>query len=269
MLGHVRRYLAKRSSRLVAPLILAIMQFALLSRAHAQDGTRWRGTIAGVVRDSAGAGLAGVRVAVAKTGIQTVTDDSGTFKLSGLPAGPVALEVRRLGYLAATVTVTLADGESRELALVLAQSAESLAPLEVTDAAVPGKMSAFNARRSRGVGTFITRHEIERRQPSKVSELLRYVNGVYVPQDNSDMREAAVGMRRAAGVTAQSNCVVQLYVDGHYYPGGRVDDFRPVEVEGIEIYRSASEIPAAFRGRDSMCGVIAIWTRDPASIRRN
>jgi hypothetical protein len=75
-------------------------------------------------------------------------------------------------------------------------------------------------------------------------------------------------MRRAAGVTAQSNCAVQLYVDGHYYPGGRVDDFRPVEVEGIEIYRSASEIPAAFRGRDSMCGVIAIWTRDPASIRR-
>jgi hypothetical protein len=238
------------------------------SSARAQESAPWRGVIVGVVRDSSGARLASARIVVVKTGIQAVSDDSGAFRLTGLPVGPVTLQVRRLGYAPADLSVTLDAGESRELAVVLAASAESLEPMEVKADAARGKMSGFNARRERGIGTFITRDDIERRQPGKVSQLLRYVSGLYVPQENSDMRPSAVGMRRSAGMTAQASCVVQFYVDGQYYPDGRADDFRPVEVEGIEIYKSASEIPAVFRGRDSMCGVIGIWTRDPVAARR-
>jgi hypothetical protein len=61
---------------------------------------------------------------------------------------------------------------------------------------------------------------------------------------------------------------VQLYVDGHPYPHGNVDDFAPTLIEGVEVYRSASEIPADFRTRDATCGLIALWTRDPDAARQ-
>ena len=236
--------------------------------ARAQDGLAWRGVVYGVVKDSSGARVPAVSVIVVKLGIQTVTDDSGAFRLDGLPAGPVILQLRRLGYVPAGIALTLVAAESRELGVVLAQAVETLEAVDVHANALRGKMSAFNARRGRGVGTFITRDDIERRQPSKMSQLLRYVAGVYVPQDNADMRPSGVGMRRAAGLSSQGSCGAQLYVDGQHYPDGRLDDFRPTEVEGIEIYKSASEVPAAFRSRDTMCGVIAIWTRDPDAVRR-
>jgi hypothetical protein len=72
-----------------------------------------------------------------------------------------------------------------------------------------------------------------------------------------------VRMQRSTNTTTTGNCTVQIYVDGHPYPHGNVDDFAPLSVEGIEVYKSAAEIPGAFRTKDATCGVIAIWTRDP------
>ena len=245
--------------------VLLIVTIVLLSPPGlaAQEGAAWRGVLFGTVRDSSGARLAAVQVVALKTGIQSVSDDSGTFKLTGLPTGPVAIEVRRLGYVPAMLTVSLGAGESRELRVVMAQSSDMLAPMVVKENSLRGKMSGFNSRRSRGIGSFVTREDIERRHPGKVSEMLRFLPGIHVTQENSDMRPSSVGMNRSLRTTSQENCAVRFYVDGHAYPDGRLDDFRPAEVEGIEIYRSASEIPADFRTRDSMCGVIVIWTRDP------
>jgi hypothetical protein len=78
-----------------------------------------------------------------------------------------------------------------------------------------------------------------------------------------------VHMQRSSNATNQATCTVALYVDGNPYPNGSVDDFPPGSLEGIEVYRSASEIPAEFRTRDSMCGLIALWTRDPEAARRH
>ena len=257
---------ATRRTLAIAALVLARAGLAT-SEADGQEGVPWRGTIYGVVRDSSGVRLGAVSVLALGMGIQTVSDDSGAFRLTGLPEGSVTIQLRRLGYAPAAHVMLLAAGEARELGVVLAQAAEALDVVDVKAHAMRGKMSGFYTRRERGIGTFITREEIERRQPSKVSQLLRYVNGVYIPQDNSDMRPSTVGMRRAAGISAQS-CAVQMYVDGQHYADGRLDDFRPSELEGIEIYKSASEIPASFRSRDTMCGVIAVWTRDPEAARR-
>ena len=51
-----------------------------------------------------------------------------------------------------------------------------------------------------------------------------------------------------------------------YYIDGRlVHSFAsttPIsDVQGIEVYRGAAEMPAEFTGDKAMCGVIAIWTR--------
>jgi hypothetical protein len=77
-----------------------------------------------------------------------------------------------------------------------------------------------------------------------------------------------IQMQRSVATSSQTKCAVSMYVDGQPYPNGNVDDFPPLSIEGIEVYKSASEIPADFRTRDSMCGLIAIWTRDPDAAKR-
>jgi outer membrane receptor for ferrienterochelin and colicin len=32
-------------------------------------------------------------------------------------------------------------------------------------------------------------------------------------------------------------------------------------IEGIEVYKGAAQLPAEFGGSNSMCGVVAIWTK--------
>jgi hypothetical protein len=55
-----------------------------------------------------------------------------------------------------------------------------------------------------------------------------------------------------------------FYLDGMRISATRqsIDDYIAVdELEGVEIYRRASEVPAVFGGSDAQCGVVALWTR--------
>lgn len=252
--------------RTAAGGLIAAGLLAALAGARGQTSEPAAG-LSGVVRDSGGAALSGARVRVVGSAVVAVSDDSGAFHLPLVAGGSVRLEVRRLGYAAETLLVAShATGESR-VAIVLTRVAPAELPELRVAATNSGKMSGFERRRAHGVGTFITRDEIEARHPQRVSDLLRYTSGVYVGQESSSQSNAQVEMRRNMGSSQLTACEVQYYVDGQYYAGGSVDDFAPVAVEAIEIYRSASEIPAEFRTRDATCGVIAIWTRDPPSVK--
>jgi outer membrane cobalamin receptor len=98
-----------------------------------------------------------------------------------------------------------------------------------------------------------------------VSDLLRTVPGVQLEATGAGTRPR-VTFGRASG----SDCATQIFVDGFLVnrggPGGvndiRLDDVvSPGAVEGIEIYRGLSTVPAEFLNADAGCGVIAVWTR--------
>jgi hypothetical protein len=56
-------------------------------------------------------------------------------------------------------------------------------------------------------------------------------------------------------------CVPQIYLDGMRIRTCSIDDLAsPMDLEGIEVYRSAV-VPAELAGPGSSCGVIALWTR--------
>ena len=50
-------------------------------------------------------------------------------------------------------------------------------------------------------------------------------------------------------------------------PGGRevLLDRGALMLEAVEVYRGPAEIPVRFRQRETACGVIALWTREPPS----
>ena len=60
-------------------------------------------------------------------------------------------------------------------------------------------------------------------------------------------------------------------VDGNWVPPGtfHLDDISPTMIEAIEIYRGPAEVPAKFRQRETACGLIVIWTREPPPRERS
>jgi hypothetical protein len=57
---------------------------------------------------------------------------------------------------------------------------------------------------------------------------------------------------------------VRYYVDGASYPlyGQSIDVMvQVVDIGAIEVYPGGATVPPQFGGRESACGIIAIWTR--------
>ena len=135
-------------------------------------------------------------------------------------------------------------------------------------------MAEFWSRRMVGIGAFITRDDIERRHPQRASDLLRTVTGLRVIMGESGFDKPVITMGRnpvvsrsgrSSSPTLANDCSVSYYVDGSYVPSGtfHMDDMSPFMIEAIEVYRGPSETPARLRQRDTACGVIVIWTREP------
>jgi hypothetical protein len=61
--------------------------------------------------------------------------------------------------------------------------------------------------------------------------------------------------------SARSACIPKYYLDGTEAQHFTLDEVKPIEVEDIEIYRGASEIPPEFKSMGNTCGVIVVWTR--------
>ena len=241
----------------------------LVLQAHPARAQAPTGSIEGFVRDSAGHPL--VEAQVSLLGIRdsrspSQSNANGAYVLRLVPVGQTRLWVGRVGFLPETLTVIVASGQTAHADVALSRHV-ILDPDIILADPTRGKMGPFHQRMARGVGSFVTRAEIEKRQPSSISELLRTLPGVHISQRMAGEPQP-IDMQRSRSSSMQSTCVVQLYVDGQPYPNGNVDDFAPLTLEGVEVYRSASEIPADFRTRNATCGLISLWTRDPEAARR-
>ncbi len=152
----------------------------------------------------------------------------------------------------------------------------------------------FYERQKTDFGHFITRDEIERRAPRRVTDLLSAVPGVRLIPSSGGLSRSSVGLR--GSILSQGGpCHPRVFVDGLLVilgdarvrgtdvygfpeqeteanaaadPAERseiaLDDFvEPNDVEAVEVYRRASEVPVQFGGMSTatQCGVIVIWTR--------
>jgi TonB family protein len=109
------------------------------------------------------------------------------------------------------------------------------------------------------MGHHITREEIDKRNPFRLTDLLRTIPGVDVAND--DLGSKTVRMRGA-------RCAPLVWLDGYPMSTGYLDPdfFSPRSIEAMEIYSGVSTIPQSLlgAGRLGSCGVIAIWSRTEA-----
>lgn len=202
---------------------------------------------------------------------ETASDGTFAFEVNNVKA--IRINARRIAYESNTTPLLYFDGRKFfQVEVRLDPDAILLAPLEViawSERPMNALHEGYQRRLGNGFGTFITREDVERRNPFLVTDLLRDIPGLQVSASGPGLRPA-VRIGRSAGY----NCTTQIFVDGFLmnrrlgFGGGyQPDDFRiddavsPRSIEGIEIYKGLSTVPAEFLNPDADCGVIAIWTR--------
>lgn len=226
----------------------------------------------GTVRNVSGVVIAGADVWIEGTDRRVVSNDSGEFHLDRVPSGRVKVMVRRLGFQPDSKKLSLQTGDTRQVKFVLEGLVEELEAVIVTAReGASGRMQEFWARRMVGIGVFITRAEIERRHPPRTADLFQQVMGVHVVSGGNGESTRLVTGRQSVSATAlnrsigSGGCQMQYYVDGIFMTPGTftVDEITPDMIEAVEVFRGPSETPARFRQRDTACGLVVIWTREP------
>jgi hypothetical protein len=244
-----------RSLSIHAALLLAATSPSAL---RGQEGEIGTGGIAGTVRDSLGAPVAGALISVAGTTLVVESDEEGEFRLAKARVGEMSLRVRRIGFKPDTIRVMVVAGSTVPATFVLARVAVELAPLVVYGRRnVTGPIRGFYDRMSRGMGHFFTREQVERRNPMNMTDLFRMIPGARV--ESRGLGGSSVRFRGA-------RCAPLVWLDGTPTYAGEfpLDALDPRTFEGIEIYSGPASVPAEFQGNRTMssaCGTVILWSR--------
>lgn len=188
----------------------------------------------------------------------TTTDSLGYFLLEGPATGAYRLRAERIGYpTTISVPLNVSAGDTIEVEFRIAAGAVLLDPVVVTARRrpPPPMIRDFYRRAERSIsGTFITRADVERAHPFRTSDLLRRIPGLQI-----------IPLRLGGGsaVLMRGGCSPLVVIDGVRLRDVRSIDFlvQPLELEGLEVYRSAAQVPVEYGGLQTGCGAIMIWTR--------
>lgn len=193
------------------------------------------------------------------------TDSEGVFRAEGLTAGAWHASVRRIGFKETAVDFQVVDGDN-VYTIEVDETPAELDNVNVSGArAVSLRLRGFEERRQRGEpNATVTRKDIEKRNPVKLTQLLRGMPGIQIAEQNG----VRVAVTARGGVPKQgtlANCPLRMSIDGMLRPPlSDLDEVVPAEVHGIEVYYGSGRLPLALANfrTDNWCGLIAIWTRD-------
>lgn len=225
-----------------------------------------------------------------------ITDYKGEVEIGTSARGPLAVDVRRLGY--EPWFGTLAFGDTLLVAQVtLKRLSRRMFTVKVTDSvrSVPSNLRGFYERmlaRQRGVGSgiYLTPEEVERHNASAASALLQGLNGV-------SLRRTATG--KTVAMSSSGTCQMTVLIDGRRAcpdagcdgglpqassassapsaaPRGRSIVVAPppsddqfllldnlvgaTEIAAVEVYPRGAAIPSSLPTPQGSCGLIAFWT---------
>lgn len=237
-----------------------------------------RGRVSGHVIDPVRAPIPGAEVLWQGDRRSVMTRADGSFMLEIPARGELVILVRRPGYNAQALRIDLRKTASWQGDIMLAPGSFKLPDIEVTAvSAKPAryagthKYDEFFQRQKLGLGTFISRDQIEKMNAFHTIEILRGIPGVYtnvgIPGDPTT---ADIRFTRCQGQGK-----VTVWVDGEMMIGGgfgasgpraksidlaaQLERIAPSGIEMVEIYRGAAQIPGVYHWDG--CAVIAIWTR--------
>ena len=213
---------------------LAVWGFVLglllrTTAARAQGTATLRGT---VVDSLSGQPLAGVSVGLTGQPGGTATDELGNFKLGGIVAGTYTLRIGALGYAARALPLTLASGETRRVAVPLAQAVLQLSEVTVNQSHDPNQSLAG-----------ISHIDQVLRPLNSAQDLLRLVPGLFIAQHAGGGKAEQIFLR---GFDCDHGTDFAVSIDGlpvnmvSHAHGQGYADFHfviPETVEQLKVYK--------------------------------
>ncbi|MFV1987028.1 MAG: carboxypeptidase regulatory-like domain-containing protein [Gemmatimonadota bacterium] len=204
-----------------------------------------------------------------------LSDGNGRFLFRDLTPGVYRVAVSHIAYERMEQIVNVPGNRTVDVRFSLSADPIELEPLVVTvvrDNRLErrGYYERRDIGEKVGNGVFFNAEEIRRLMPSRVTNLLEWVPGVRVDCSGGSRSCRVIMTRGAPSLSSRGEvgCVnSNIYVDGVRVVRDTqdspesIDSFvSPFDIAGMEVYRSASEVPAEFAGSVGRCGAIVIWT---------
>jgi TonB-linked SusC/RagA family outer membrane protein len=257
-----------RNFPLFRSLVVAFT-FAVVSGGSLLAQTPAPGVVTGTVTDVAsGQPIPDVRILVAGTNIQGVTDVRGAYRMSNVPSGQVRLMIRRIGYRASEKTLTLEAGQVATENIALSASVVTLEEVVVSGTAGDQTRRAQGAQVSE-----ISVSDLTKTAPIRTfAEVLQSrVPGVSVTTASGTSGAfSAIRIRGAASISLSNEPLI--FVDGVRITAGsgnmfgvggqatgRLSELNPKDFESIEVVKGPAA--ATLYGADASAGVIQIITK--------
>lgn len=219
------------------------------------------------------------------------TDSLGIFAFEGVTPGRFRLRAGRVGYnTAQSGSLSLRHNDTIVFDIRISATEVLLQPVTVVARSASrssAMLRGFYERMDRGMGTYLNRDHIQRRNASYVTDLLLTVPGVR----NGGWRPGGRQLFFSRAIkSGPGGCPVQFFVDGVHVNrtaslaamGSQrvasrdsiqtnmeiapvqpsIDEVvDPASVEGIEVYPGLGSVPAEFSSPEARCGTVVIWTR--------
>ena len=237
---------------------LLVMTLVLLTQALPAASQQPAAEVRGSVADPVGSPLEGIVVSLmGGAGTRTaVTDQSGLFRIDGIPPGSYQLHAKGEHHYESTQSVVLKPGAVLNVNFELQPE---FVYTRIVTATRSGEHSLISAP---AAVSFVGSEQIEASAAENVPDLLRGVPGLNFTQFNA--RDLDINARSSTGILSNSMLVM---VDGRsfFQPlyGAVYWDLMTVtkdEISQIEVLRSPA---SAIWGANALNGVVNIRTKSP------
>jgi hypothetical protein len=230
----------------------------------------------GQIVDSAGRSVRSAIVETDDPPRATISDENGYFRFTELPAGPITVRVRRIGFSGTEFQLRLPPDSTVNIGVKLFPAAQVLEAVHVdagAEAAHPQlAQTGFYQRMRAGWGHMVTPEEIDKRRKSvpTASSFLQDIVGVKVSHGQGGGGRRGQGGGTGALILGKSpkgtDCMMNLIMNGQpvkLAAGETFDQFVSAnELYAIEVYAHAVDIPGEYQqllGTD-FCGAVVVWT---------
>jgi hypothetical protein len=244
--------------------------FLILMEAAREEEEATTGRLFGQITDQGSSnGISDVDVTLLGDGAaRSITNQDGRFLIPDVEPGRVRVRIERIGYEPREVTVEVEAGRTVELYASLTAEPIELEPVEVSVSSRYLERSGFYRRMQTASGEHFTFRDIERLNAMVVADIVRRSPGVSVLTSQVGTGSEALSSRRRGG--AMGRCRLRPYFNGVPTVDFNLELVPPDEIEALEVYQGAN-VPIEFldemQRAGASCGVVLIWTRDPARTR--
>jgi carboxypeptidase-like protein len=245
-----------------------------------------------VLADGTRRPLSNALVYLPKLDLRALSDSLGRYRVEKIPRGEHLVITRALGFHVDSAMTAFDGDETIVNDVVLKVALNELPTVAVKEAGPPatrGKMVDYDRRKALGIGHFLDRALFEKNDGRQVSEILAsHSPGLTIYRGGQSTAWAATGRNKSSAkcsfcavskgemldgwdiaLGAPLACYADVYLDGAavYSSSARkaplfnLNSITASEIEAIEVYSSAAQVPAQYNKTSGGCGVLLIWTR--------